>query len=141
MILYWIGKHKRFVLLLLVLSALSIMVLSQCNSQTNAMDIARGLHFQMKGQVDDSKLGQAVGNVREGRRSMEAYRLAHTEISKNGYYKGLSEDHIPLLQVLIADLEKQRFRAIDNGLSFDKRSDQVLSEFTLASKAVNDSWR
>lgn len=44
--------------------------------------------------------------VLAGRLAVEAYRTAHAHLYDKGWYKGISEDHTPLLEKLVADLEK-----------------------------------
>ena len=41
-----------------------------------------------------------------GREAVDAYRTAHTKLCEKGWYKGMSEDHTPLLEKLVVDLEK-----------------------------------
>ena len=47
--------------------------------------------------------------VLKGREAVDAYRLAHTQLYSKGWYKGIPEEHTPLLNTMLADLKKQDF--------------------------------
>ena len=73
-------------------------------------------------------------NILAGREAVEAYRLAHTELHSKGWYKGISEDHTPLLDKLLADLKVAGFNSLDE---FWKASDALTME-TLGLSAGTD---
>lgn len=62
-----------------------------------------------------------------GREAVETYRADHTMLYTEGWYKGVSEDHTPLLNQLLTALEAQGF--------------STLAEFFDASEAVGDEWQ
>lgn len=109
------------------------------HEDTSAMGIARDLFLQTRAQIDEKELGEAIGKVADGRRSLLAYRAAHTELNKNGYYKGLSEDHLPLLEVLVENLEADGYTS--NAYVFNDRTAEILQKLELDSRAVGDVWK
>ena len=61
-----------------------------------------------------------------GRKVIQAYRTAHTNLYKNGWHKGVSEEHAPLLNVLTKAFK---------GLGFN-----TIQEFLNASNSLEDDW-
>ena len=61
-----------------------------------------------------------------GRKAVDAYRTAHQALYTNGWYKGIAEDHTPLMNTLSAVLVAQGFNSLE--------------EFKEASDAVGDGW-
>jgi hypothetical protein len=51
-------------------------------------------------------------NIRKGRKAVDAYRTAHTQLYANGWYKGISVAHTPLLDKLLADLKALGFNSL-----------------------------
>jgi len=68
-----------------------------------------------------------TGYVTRGRDAVNAYRLAHDKLSENGWYKGLSDDHTPLLEALLSAMEKEGY--ISGGAFLAARSRDILSSF------------
>ena len=50
--------------------------------------------------------------VLAGRKAVDAYRESHRLLHANGWYKGISEDHTPLLNTMLAELNKQGFKSM-----------------------------
>lgn len=131
-------KRTWVIIFLVIVLCISLNLIRQ--QDTSAMGIARDLFLQTRAQIDAEELGQAKGQVAEGRRSMLAYRAAHTELSKNGYYKGLSADHLPLLEVLIENLEIDGYVST-TGYTFDDKKTDVMRKFDIDSRKVEDNWQ
>lgn len=51
--------------------------------------------------------------VLKGRKAIDAYREVHARLYSKGWQKGLSEDHTPLLNKLLAKLKKLGFNSLD----------------------------
>ena len=51
-------------------------------------------------------------NILAGREAVGEYRVSHTELHKDGWYKGLSQAHTPLLNKLLAKLKGQGFNSL-----------------------------
>lgn len=64
--------------------------------------------------------------VAAGRIAVEQYWTDHEALYNGGWYPGISEDHTPLLNTLLAALAAQGFN--------------TLAEFWVASNAVGDGW-
>lgn len=49
-----------------------------------------------------------------GRKAVEAYRRDHADLERyaGGWYKGMSEDHTPLLNTMLAEFKKQGFNSL-----------------------------
>ena len=62
-----------------------------------------------------------------GRKAVDAYRTAHTQLCSNGWYAGISEAHTPLLEKMLAVLKKQSFNSLD--------------DFFDAGEKLKDGWR
>jgi len=52
-------------------------------------------------------------NIQAGRKAVDAYREAHAKLHAGGWHKGISEDHAPLLEKLVATLEKLGITSIE----------------------------
>jgi len=70
-----------------------------------------------------------------GRSAVDAYRSAHSKLHANGWYKGISEDHTPLLEKMIADLEKIGVTSAE--LDFEFKKTEVLTKFFKDSETLN----
>ncbi len=44
-----------------------------------------------------------------GRKAVDAYRQAHTQLYSKPWHKGVSEEHTPLLDKMLDELKKQGF--------------------------------
>ena len=98
----------------------------------SATGIARGLMADMRSEISDDKLGDAVGKTKEGRRSVAAYWEAHALLHQVEVYRGLPEDHIPLIEAAILNLKRD---------GYDVASDEeVISTFFDDSKLIGDEW-
>lgn len=70
-----------------------------------------------------------------GRKAVDAYREAHRQLYTGGWYKGISEDHTPLLEKLVADLEKIGFTSAEK--EFEPKKTEILARFWEASDLLN----
>jgi len=70
-----------------------------------------------------------------GRKAVDAYREAHKRLHANGWYKGISEDHTPLLEKLVADLEK--IGVTSEELEFEPKKTEILAKFFKGSETQN----
>ncbi|GAG86805.1 unnamed protein product [marine sediment metagenome] len=70
-----------------------------------------------------------------GRKAVDAYREAHRQLYTRGWYKGISEDHMPLLKKLVAALEKLGFTSAET--EFEPKKDEILAKLWAESDALN----
>jgi len=70
-----------------------------------------------------------------GRKVVDAYREAHSQLHAKGWYKGISEDHMPLLEKLIADLEKIGITSTEK--DFGPKKNEILAKFWAESDLLN----
>ena len=52
-------------------------------------------------------------NLNQAKNAINEYRISHNELSAKGWYKGIAEDHIPLLNKLLADLKVAGFNSLE----------------------------
>jgi len=71
----------------------------------------------------------------KGRGAVDAYREAHRLLHANGWYKGISEDHTPLLKKLVADLE--RIGVTSEELEVEPKKTKILAKFWAESDEQN----
>ena len=50
--------------------------------------------------------------VLEGRKAVDAYREAHCQLHSKPWHRGIPEEHTPLLNKLLSELEKQGFNSL-----------------------------
>ena len=82
------------------------------------------------------KLPDGMTNeVTRGRDAVNAYRYAHTMLYVNGWYRGISEDHTPLLVAMVGALEKEGY--ISKRVTWEERKTQILHDFWYASDTQN----
>ena len=74
-------------------------------------------------------------DISRGRKAVEAYRKAHAKLHEQGWRKGISEDHTPLLEKLVADLEAAG--VVSSETDFECKKTKVLAEFWAASDEQN----
>ena len=98
----------------------------------SAMGIAKGLMADMRAEIGDDKLGNAIGKTKEGRRSIAAYWEAHRLLHQVKVYKGLPEDHIPLIEAFVLNLKRDGYNVDGNNA--------VIAAFFSDSKKVGDEW-
>ena len=70
-----------------------------------------------------------------GRKAVDAYREAHRQLHSHGWYKGISEDHTPLLEKLVTDLEK--IGITSDELDFEPKKTEILAKFWADSDLLN----
>jgi len=79
--------------------------------------------------------GGITNEITRGRDVVNAYRYAHGQLGKNGWYRGLSKDHTPLLVAMVNELEKQGFTS--SKVVLQDKSAEVLQKFWYASDTEN----
>ena len=89
----------------------------------------------------------SIENILSGRKAVNAYREAHSQLNDSKWYKGVPEAHTPLLNMMLTELDKQGFKSIDE---FFTASDKLnleeaglidVKKFTLADKLdLNERW-
>ncbi len=60
-----------------------------------------------------------------GRKAVDSYRTAHTQLHQKPYYRGIHDDHTPLLNTMLADLKEQGFNSLQE--FFDANTEYCLS--------------
>ena len=50
--------------------------------------------------------------VLEGRKAADTYREAHCQLHSKTWHRGIPEEHTPLLNKLLSELEKQGFNSL-----------------------------
>jgi len=70
-----------------------------------------------------------------GRQAVGAYRQAHAKLYVGGWHKDIPEEHTPLLEKLVADLEKQGYTSAH--IDFKAKSAEVLMKFWVDSDLIN----
>ncbi len=84
-----------------------------------------------------------TNQITRGRDAVNAYRYAHSQLYKSGWYRGVSEDHTPLLVAMVGAIEKEGYTSI--WVTFELKSSDVLDKFFKASEEQNKmdgaSWK
>ncbi len=62
-----------------------------------------------------------------GRKAVDAYRIAHTQLYGKGWHKGIPKEHTPLINIVLKTFE---------GLGFN-----TIQEFFDASEQLEDGWQ
>ena len=73
--------------------------------------------------------------VLSARLAVDAYREAHRQLHAGGWYEGISEDHTPLLEKLVADLDKLGFTSVE--VNFEPKKTEILAGFWADSDLQN----
>lgn len=73
--------------------------------------------------------------VLAGRKAVEAYRTAHNSLYDGGWHKGIPEEHTPLLEKLVADLEEIGVTSAE--LDFEPKKTEILAKFWAESDELN----
>jgi len=73
--------------------------------------------------------------VTRGRDAVNAYRHAHTMLYVNGWYRGISEDHTPLLVVMVEVVEQEGYES--NETTWEARKTEILKKFWVDSDTQN----
>lgn len=79
--------------------------------------------------------GGTTNSLTRGRDAVNAYRYAHTMLYKNGWYRGISEDHTPLLVAMVGVLEKEGYTSTK--VVFQEKSAEILQKFWYVSDTQN----
>ena len=51
--------------------------------------------------------------ILKGRKAVDAYREAHSQLYFQGWHKGIPEEHTPLLNTMLSEFKKQGFNSLD----------------------------
>lgn len=70
-----------------------------------------------------------------GRKAVDACREAHRQLHAGGWYKGISEDHTPLLEKLVTALEA--VGVVSAETDWEAKKTEVLARFWVASDEQN----
>lgn len=70
------------------------------------------------------------------REAVDAYREAHRQLHAGGWYKGISEDHTPLLIKLVDALEKLGFTSTET--DFEPKKTEILAKLWAKSDKLNE---
>lgn len=70
-----------------------------------------------------------------GRKAVDAYREAHHALHSKPWHKGIPEEHTPLLEKLVADLEKIGITSTET--EFEPRKTEILGKFFADSETQN----
>ena len=79
--------------------------------------------------------GGITGSLTKGRDAVNAYRYAHGQLGKSGWYRGISEDHTPLLVAMVEEMEREGFTS--NKSVFENKKNEILQKFWYDSDAQN----
>lgn len=70
--------------------------------------------------------------VLEGQASVEAYREVHRQLHAQEWHKGIPQEHTPLLNTMLAELNTQGFNSLED--FFESSQELNISELGFASK-------
>lgn len=76
-----------------------------------------------------------TNSVTRGRDAVNSYRYAHQMLYENGWYRGISEDHTPLLEAMVDVMEKEGYMSSKTTLA--GKTEEVLQKFWYASDTQN----
>lgn len=87
-----------------------------------------------------------------GRQAVDAYRLAHSQLHSEGWHKGVSEEHTPPFNILLAELKKHGSGSLDEffkssellnmqELGFVSREDFETKATGIDIEALDRKWR
>lgn len=69
------------------------------------------------------------------RDAVNAYRYAHSMLNRDGWYRGISEDHIPLLEALVLAMESEGYMSVEP--IWEARKTEILADFWYDSDTQN----
>ena len=70
-----------------------------------------------------------------GRKAVDAYREAHTQLYSKPWHRGIPEEHTPLLEKLVTDLAKLGYAS--TGKELKDKSPEILAKFWTDSDLLN----
>lgn len=73
--------------------------------------------------------------ITKGRKAVDAYRDSHLHLYDAGWHEGISEEHTPLLKVMVDALEGLSFTSTET--EFEPKKDKILADFWDASDDLN----
>jgi len=90
--------------------------------------------------------------VLEGRKAVDAYREDHCQLHSKPWHRGIPEEHTPLLNKLLAELNKQGFNSLQEfwdaseelniqKLGFNSREDFKARALEADRVALRGMWR
>ena len=91
-------------------------------------------------------------NILAGRKAVDAYRDAHTQLHSKPWHKGIPGEHTPLLNILLGGLKEQEFNSIHEffaaseelnvkELGFEDREDFEKRATDNDREALEEMWR
>lgn len=79
--------------------------------------------------------GDITNELTRSRDAVNAYRDAHQKLSEKGWYRGIGEDHTPLLTAMVNEMEKQGYKS--DKTIFQEKTAEVLEKFWYDSDTQN----
>ena len=76
---------------------------------------------------------QKRSKILSGRKAVDAYRLAHSQLYLTGWHKGIPEEHTPMLNASLAELKKHGFISLQE--FGDASQEMNIKELGSASKS------
>lgn len=64
----------------------------------------------------------AKDKILSGRKAVDAYRQAHTQLHSQPWHRGIPEEHTPLLEKMLADLKEQGFNSLEEYFQAARKS-------------------
>lgn len=77
----------------------------------------------------------AKDKILDGRKAVDAYRRAHTQLHSQPWHRGIPKEHTPLLQALVNALEGLGFTSSET--DFEPKKTEILAKFWAASELLN----
>ena len=74
-------------------------------------------------------------NITAGRIAVDTYREAHRLLHQKVYYRGVHDDHTPLLKVMVNALEELGFTSTE--VDFEPKKNKILTKFWAESDLGN----
>ena len=81
----------------------------------------------------------SADKILAGRKAVEAYREAHRQLHLQPWHKGIPEEHTPLLEKLVTDLEQLGITSAKVG--FEPKKTEILARFFTDSITLGDGWK
>ena len=70
-----------------------------------------------------------------GRKAVDAYREAHRQLHNKPWHKDIPREHTPLLERLVANLERLSFTSVET--DFEPKKTEILARFWAESEELN----
>lgn len=98
-------------------------------------DIAAVQIITNSGLPIETLQGGVTNNLTRGRDYVNAYRYAHQQLYTRGWYRGISEDHTPLLKAMVEAIKSEGYTT--TYLTFEYQKTDILQKFWYASDTQN----